>query len=134
MNIIFLGPPGSGKGSQAQKLSKSGDFVHFSTGDMLREEIEAKSKFGNQISDLIDKGLFVPDELMVSLLKERLLKVNENQNIIFDGFPRNLDQIPILENMLSEQNQKIDFVLYFNAPKEILEEASVISVTHMSFQ
>lgn len=108
MNIILIGKPGSGKGTISQELIKSGDFIHLSTGDLLREEVASKSELGVKIDNLISKGNFVSDEMIFDMT-ENFLNNNKDKNIIFDGFPRTLKQAHVFK-----EKYKIDLVVYLD--------------------
>lgn len=105
-NIIFLGPPGSGKGTQAQKLISDFNLVHLSTGDIIRNAIKQKTKTGLQAKDFINNGLLVPDEIIINLVKEKILATK--QCFILDGFPRTIVQ----GKALAEIARPIDIVIY----------------------
>jgi adenylate kinase len=113
LNIILFGPPGSGKGPQALKLQQKYGLVHISTGDIFRAEIAARSELGAELKSYMDKGQLVPDELTFRVLTSYLAgSVLEKSNgIIFDGFPRTLQQAEVLDGFLEERNEPIDIVL-----------------------
>ncbi len=118
MNLIFLGAPGVGKGTIAQLVSEKLGFKQLSTGDMLRREVSESSELGLKAKGFMEKGLLVPDELVARIVSKAL---SENKgNIILDGFPRNLNQARILEEMLVENNSRIDLVLNFECSKDVL--------------
>ena len=122
MNIILFGPPGSGKGTQADKISKEFNLHKISTGDLLREEIKKKSSLGNKIKDLVDKGTFVSDEIINNLIESIFLNKSYNNNFIFDGYPRTLIQAKNLDDLLRKYNQKIDIVLKLSVSLEIVKK------------
>lgn len=99
MNVIFLGPPGSGKGTHAQKISESMGIPRLSTGDMLRENIKAETGLGLEAKAYMDAGKLVPDELVIDMLKERLAKDDCKNGVIFDGFPRTVRQAEELDQI-----------------------------------
>ena len=111
MNLILFGPPGAGKGTQANKLVDEFRLFKISTGDLLREEINKKSSLGKKIKSLINKGIFVPDELINNLVENILSNKKYSNHIIFDGYPRNLQQAKNLELLTKKYNQKINCVL-----------------------
>ncbi|MEM1582121.1 MAG: adenylate kinase [Candidatus Bathyarchaeia archaeon] len=115
MRIIILGPPGSGKGTYASRLSVILGIPHISTGDMVREEIKAQTEIGKKIKEYSDRGELVPDEIIVRLLLERLRKPDAQKGFILDGFPRTFKQAEILEKI-----SEIDVVLNLNVPDEII--------------
>ena len=120
MNIILFGPPGSGKGTQADKLVKDLNLYKVSTGDLLRDEINKKTKLGIQISYAISEGSFVKDDIIDNLI-ENIISNTANQNrMIFDGYPRNLNQAKKLDLLLNKHNQKIFSVISLNVDKEIV--------------
>ena len=119
MNILLFGPPGAGKGTQAQKIVKDFSLFQISTGDLLRNEIKLSTDLSEKIKKFINKGLLAPDEI-VSTLLENAIKNKKNFNkMIFDGYPRNLNQIKILENLLKKYNQKIKVILNLDVDKDI---------------
>jgi adenylate kinase family enzyme len=110
-NIIIFGPPGAGKGTQSEKLSAKYNLVHLSTGDILRAERKAGTPLGAQAQDYINKGLLVPDELVAGVLENEMNKHPEAAGFIFDGFPRNTAQVPMLDAMLERRGAKLDTVV-----------------------
>ncbi len=108
--LIFLGAPGSGKGTQAKLLQEKFDFIQISTGDLLRKEVSMGTSLGLKIKSVINSGKLVNNNLVEELLK---VNVNEKQNYIFDGFPRSLEQAMFLENFLLSKNIKLLKVFYF---------------------
>ena len=118
MNIIIFGPPGAGKGTQAKYLVKTLNSIQISTGDMLREEIKKDTEIGKRIINNMNDGKFVDDEIVNKLL-EKIIFNSENKNkLIFDGYPRTLNQAKNLENLLSKSNQKIDYIFFLNVNKD----------------
>ena len=97
MNIIIIGPPGSGKGTQGDTISKNFKLFKISTGELLREEINKKSSLGNQIKTIIDKGLLVSDDIINNLIEIIISNKNYSNRLIFDGYPRNLNQAQKLD-------------------------------------
>tara|TARA_B100000470_G_scaffold113597_1_gene87654 strand:+ start:169 stop:810 length:642 start_codon:yes stop_codon:yes gene_type:complete len=122
VNLILLGPPGAGKGTQALYIVKNYNFFQLSTGDLLRNEIKNKSPLGTNIEKIISKGEFVSDEIVDNLIKKSILKIKFNHPIIFDGYPRNLSQTNNLENILNKFNQKISFIIFLNVKRKIIEK------------
>lgn len=115
-NIILIGPPGSGKGTQAQLLNRWLNIPHLSTGDMLREAAATGSELGLQIKALIDGGNFVSDEVMTPFVVEKLESPECKNGFILDGFPRNLPQAELLDKLLKDKGTKIDIVLKLQVP------------------
>jgi adenylate kinase len=113
LRLVLLGPPGAGKGTQAQVLSQDLGIPHISTGDMLREALKSASSLGLKAKDYMEKGALVPDELVIALVKERLSKKDGKKGFILDGFPRTPEQAKSLDQLLSELRMPLDFVLYF---------------------
>ena len=118
----MFGPPGAGKGTQAQNISKKFNLHQVSTGDLLRNEIKNKTKIGKEIEKNIAKGNFASDDTVNELLK-KLIKDKSYQNrMIFDGYPRNLNQAESLEKILNAANQSINYIFFLNVDKEIIEK------------
>lgn len=107
LNIILFGPPGSGKGTQAELLVEKFELIHISTGDLFRYEMKNDTELGLKAKDFISKGLLVPDEVTIGMLKNKLDKHPEAKGFIFDGFPRNIDQANALDNLLASKEHKI---------------------------
>ncbi|HAC65613.1 MAG TPA: adenylate kinase [Cyanothece sp. UBA12306] len=101
--LIFLGPPGSGKGTQAQILAQELQIPHISTGEMLRQAIDKQTKLGQQAQSYVDQGELVPDELLLGLIRERLSHADAQNGWILDGFPRNVEQANFLDQLLQEE-------------------------------
>ena len=120
MNIILVGPPGAGKGTQSDKLVKDFDLHKLSTGDLLREEINKKTSVGNEIKISIDKGNFVSDEIINNLINKVVAQKSFFNKLILDGYPRNIDQAASLDKLLIKYQQKITCVLNLHVQKEVL--------------
>jgi len=122
MNIILLGPPGAGKGTQAQRLQKDLGMVQLSTGDMLRAAVASGSALGKQAKDIMEAGKLVPDELMVGLIESRIAQPDAAQGFILDGFPRTIPQAEKLDQALAGHKKKLDAVVSLEVPIETLVE------------
>ena len=122
MNVIIFGPPGSGKGTQSQNIIDKFNLQQISTGDLLRIEIKQKTEVGKKIEKIISQGELVNDKIVNKLLKKVVTNPDFRNRIIFDGYPRNIDQAKILELMLNEDNQLINFILFLNVTKELIEK------------
>ena len=118
MNIIIFGPPGAGKGTQAKYLVKKLNSFQISTGDMLREEIKKDTDIGKKIINNMNEGKFVEDEIVNKLLEKIIFDTNKKNKLIFDGYPRTINQAKNLENLLNKSNQKIEHVLFLNVDKD----------------
>ena len=118
MNLILLGPPGAGKGTQAKFIAKKFNLYQLSTGDLLREEIKNKTEIGKKIKHVIAHGDFVVDEIVNQLLKTVTTNPSNRNSIIFDGYPRNINQAENLETILNADNQSINFILFLKVSRE----------------
>jgi adenylate kinase len=118
MRLALLGPPGSGKGTQAQRICAAFDLVHLASGDILRAEKASGSALGRQIRDFIDNGMLVPDDLMIELMKQKILGLTKG--FVLDGFPRTLPQAQALNRMLFELNRPLMLVLNFVVNPRVL--------------
>ncbi|MFL2661145.1 MAG: adenylate kinase [Alphaproteobacteria bacterium] len=120
--IVLLGPPGCGKGTQSNLLVKNNGFIQLSTGDLLREETSNKSsELGQKINKLMEIGELVPDEIVISMVVEKVKK-HQDKSIIFDGFPRNLNQAKVLDESLKSISSELDHVILFEVDFDILRE------------
>ena len=129
MNLILFGPPGAGKGTQAQFIVKNFNYFQLSTGDLLRNEIKNKTSLGKEIDDLIVQGKFVPDDVVDTLLKYSINNLKYRDRIIFDGYPRNIMQAKNLEKILAEFNQSIGAVIFLNVSRNIIEKRIIGRMT-----
>lgn len=120
MNIVLLGAPGAGKGTQAQKLVEDFGFVHISTGDLLRAAVKAGTKLGVKAKSYMDEGKLVPDRLVVDLVTERLADDDTQKGFILDGFPRNTAQAVTLDSALSEMGRNLDAALLVDVKAEVI--------------
>ena len=114
MNLLVLGPQGSGKGTQASRLAEEREIPHVSTGDMFRASIAAGTPLGRRVEPILASGELVPDELTVALIRERLSEPDATRGFVLDGFPRNLAQAEALDAMLTEIDRELDLVLFFD--------------------
>ena len=117
-HLLFLGAPGAGKGTQAELLSQNYSYLHLSTGELLRKEIEMKTILGRKVKDIINSGELVSDELVLQIVRQNLDK--NNKGWILDGYPRNLSQVKSLNEVLAEINQPLEIVFYLDIPEEVL--------------
>jgi len=115
-NVVLIGRPGSGKGTQGEIFAKKHNFHYLSTGELLLAEINKESDIGKNVKSLYANGISVPDELIIKLVEEEMAKYNENRGYIFKGFPRTLVQTYILEGMLRRMNSSISLVVYLDVP------------------
>ncbi|MDG2453720.1 MAG: adenylate kinase [Paracoccaceae bacterium] len=122
MNIILLGPPGAGKGTQAQKLVDSRNMIQLSTGDMLREAKTSGAEMGKMVAAVMDRGDLVTDEIVIGLIREKLEAGGATGGFIFDGFPRTLAQADALGDLLTEIGQTLDDVVELQVNDEVLVE------------
>ena len=120
MNIILFGPPGAGKGTQAKYLVKKLSNFQISTGDLLREEIKNNSDIGKKIIDVMNDGRFVSDDIVNKLIEKHVFDSKKKNKLIFDGYPRSINQAKNLNLLLDSSNQKIDFVFFLNVNKETI--------------
>lgn len=118
INLILFGPPGSGKGTQAKKLADKYDILHISTGDLFRKEIGDKSELGLLAMDFINKGELVPDRVTIGMLKAGLERHGSTFGVIYDGFPRNVDQARALDALLEEEQDEIDLLISLKVDNE----------------
>tara|TARA_B100000787_G_C16068098_1_gene238649 strand:- start:20 stop:661 length:642 start_codon:yes stop_codon:yes gene_type:complete len=129
VNIILFGPPGAGKGTQAQFIVKKHNYFQLSTGNILREEIRLKTSLGTEIEKLISKGKFASDETVNTLLRQSITNLKFRDRIIFDGYPRNVDQAKNLEIILAEFKQTIGHIIHLNVTRDIIEKRIMGRVT-----
>ena len=122
MNIVIFGPPGAGKGTQSKFIAKKYGLYQLSTGELLRSEIEKKTVLGSQISSIINSGELVSDEIVSTLIKNFILNEKYKEKLIFDGYPRNLNQAINLDNLLRDANQEINLVLNLSVSLETIKK------------
>ena len=119
MNLLVLGPQGSGKGTQARRISEAHGVPHVSTGDMFREAIAAGTSLGIRVAPILASGELVPDELTIALIRDRLGKEDARPGFVLDGFPRNVQQAEALDEMLAGIGRGIDTVLFFDVSDDL---------------
>ncbi|MGM0378728.1 MAG: adenylate kinase, partial [Bacillota bacterium] len=120
MRVIFLGPPGAGKGTQATKIAKEYNIPHISTGDIFRKNIKNETELGKKAKEYIDKGDLVPDSLVVSIVADRLKEDDAKDGYLLDGFPRTLDQAKALDEVLEDMKTKLDVVINIEVNPSVL--------------
>ena len=120
MNIILMGLPGAGKGTQASEIVKKFPIPHISTGDMFRKAIKDQTELGKEAKSYMDRGELVPDEVTVGIVKERLSEDDAKKGFLLDGFPRTLEQAEALSKIMTELGRKIDAVINIEVPEEEL--------------
>ena len=129
MNIILFGPPGAGKGTQAQSIVKKHNYFQLSTGNLLRDEIKLKTSIGDEVEKLIANGKFASDETVNILLRKSITNLKFRDRIIFDGYPRNVDQAKNLELILGEFDQTVGHIIFLNVSRDIIEKRIMGRVT-----
>lgn len=127
-NIIFIAPPAAGKGTQSKLVSVEYNIPHISTGDLLRDEINSGSELGNMIIDDMNSGLLVSNDIIMRLLRNRISEVDCKNGYILDGFPRNVDQAKIYQDLLNELRIDIGLVIYMDIDKELAMARSLSRV------
>jgi adenylate kinase len=125
VNIILLGPPGAGKGTQAQRLVERHGMVQLSTGDMLRETRKADTPLGRQVADVMDSGALVSDEIVTAMIDEKLASLDPATGVIFDGYPRTAAQAETLDKILAGRGRKLDRVVELGVDEDALVERIV---------
>ncbi len=118
MNLILLGPPGAGKGTQAKRIVEKYGIPQISTGDMFREAVSKGTELGKKAKEYMDRGELVPDEIVIGIVRERLSQDDCQNGFILDGFPRTIKQAEALDEMLDDMNRKIDAVINITVPDE----------------
>jgi len=120
LNIILIGPPGAGKGTQAKLISEKYDIPHISTGDIFRKNITEKTSLGIEAKRYIDNGQLVPDDVTIGIVKDRLIMDDCKNGYLLDGFPRTVNQAEALDSFLYNSGQKIDTTLLVDVPREFI--------------
>ena len=118
MNLVFLGPPGSGKGTQALRVAKELNLTHISTGDLLREAVKNMTELGRQAEEFMNSGNLVPDELIVKLIEEKISNGDEGKGVILDGFPRTMPQAESLKKMFEQNQEHLDSAVLLEVSDE----------------
>ncbi|NPB09730.1 MAG: adenylate kinase [Thermodesulfobacteria bacterium] len=120
MNIVFLGPPGAGKGTQAKMIAEKYGIPQISTGDMFREHLSKGTELGKKAQEYMEKGQLVPDEIVLGMVEERLKQPDCEKGFILDGFPRTVPQAEALDKLLEKMGKKIDYAILIDVPDEEL--------------
>ena len=124
MNVLVLGPQGSGKGTQAKRVSGAYDLPHVSTGDMFRA-LDDATPLGREVNEIMERGDLVPDEITIRMIRERLAEDDAHDGFILDGFPRNLAQAEALDEMLDEIGRTLDVIFFFDLDDETAKERAL---------
>ncbi len=122
MKIVFMGPPGAGKGTQAEKIVENYQIPHISTGDMFRKAIKDQTELGMEAKRYMDQGALVPDHVTIGIVKDRLSESDCKSGFLLDGFPRTVDQAKALDEILTSLDSKIDYVINIDVDLDILKE------------
>lgn len=125
MKLVILGPPGAGKGTQAEYIVEKYNIPHISTGDIFRENIKNNTELGKKAKSYMDKGLLVPDDLVIALVEDRLNKEDAKEGFLLDGFPRTVAQAVSLDSILDKNDDKLTKVINISVDPEILIERAV---------
>ena len=125
MKLVILGPPGAGKGTQAEYIVEKYNIPHISTGDIFRENIKNNTELGKKAKSYMDKGLLVPDDLVIALVEDRLNKEDAKEGFLLDGFPRTVAQAVSLDSILDKNDEKLTKVINISVDPEILIERAV---------
>ncbi|MDO4712120.1 MAG: adenylate kinase [Peptostreptococcaceae bacterium] len=120
MKLILLGPPGAGKGTQAESIKEAYDLVHISTGDIFRKNMKENTVLGKKAKEYVDKGQLVPDEITIAMVEDRLKEEDVAEGFLLDGFPRSVNQAEALDELMMEMGTKIDKVINIQVDKSIL--------------
>ena len=120
IDLVFLGPPGAGKGTYAKELVKILGIPHISTGDMFREAVASGSEIGKKVKEIMDRGDLIPDDIVNAVVKERLSKPDCEKGFILDGYPRTVEQAKALDEMLKEMNRELTWAIFFDVPEDVV--------------
>ena len=120
--LVLLGPPGAGKGTQAAVVARKLKLVHISSGNLFRENIDNRTELGLKAQRFIDSGQLVPDDFTIAMVKERIARPDCAGGVILDGFPRTVDQASALDDLLKQNQEKIEKVVFINVPEQVLVE------------
>jgi adenylate kinase len=126
VDIVILGPPGAGKGTQAKRIADETGLPHIATGDMLRAAVAQGTPLGVRVKPVLDSGDLVPDDLMIGLIRERLARPDTANGFVLDGFPRTYAQAEALDAMLADIDRELSLVLEFQLPEEIAYERLLV--------
>ncbi len=120
--LVLFGPPGVGKGTQAERLKEALKIAHIATGDLFRDNLKRATELGQLAKSYMDRGALVPDEVTIGMVRERLQEPDTQNGVLFDGFPRTVAQAEALDRLLSERGGQIEKVLFIHAPENVLLE------------
>jgi len=120
LNIVLFGPPGSGKGTQSEKIIEKYGLVHISTGDLLREEVAAQTDLGMQAKEIMDKGELVSDKIVIGMIRNKLEEQQDGPGFIFDGFPRTVEQARELRKALTDYDERVNVMISLEVPRQEL--------------
>ena len=120
IDLVFLGPPGAGKGTYAKELVKILGIPHISTGDMFREAVASGSELGKKVKEIMDRGDLIPDEIVNAVVRERLSKPDCEKGFILDGYPRTVEQAKALDEMLKEMKRELMWAIFFDVPEDVV--------------
>jgi len=129
VNLILIGPPGAGKGTQAQNLVQNYSYIQISTGDLLRNEIKLNSEVGKKIINKMENGEFVDDDIVNSLILKKISNEKNKNKIVFDGYPRNISQAKKLNQIILSNNQTIGAIIYLDVSRDIIKKRILGRIT-----
>ena len=118
--LVLFGPPGVGKGTQAERLREEFQIAHVATGDLFRDNLKRETELGQLAKSYMDRGALVPDEVTIGMVRERLKEADTQNGVLFDGFPRTVAQAEALDKLLGERGGRIEKVLFIHAPEDVL--------------